>query len=1010
MADILKKIFGSKNEREIKRLMPRVAAINALEPELKKLSDDELRTRTADLKQRVANGQSLDDILHEAFAVCREAGWRALKMRHFDVQLIGGMVLHSGKIAEMRTGEGKTLVATLPAYLNALSGKGVHVVTVNDYLANRDAEWMGKIYRFLGLSVGTIVHGFDDAHKQRQYGCDITYGTNSEYGFDYLRDNMKFALSEYTQGRGLNFAIIDEVDSILVDEARTPLIISGPAEESTEKYILVNKLVSKLRPERDYTIDEKSKSAVLTDEGTDQVEQLLAVGNLFSPENAEWIHHVNKALVAHAVYKRDVDYLVRDGEVMIIDEHTGRTMEGRRWSDGLHQAIEAKEGVKIQRENVTLATITYQNFYRMYSKLSGMTGTADTEAEEFQKIYKLDVVIIPTNRAMVRKDNHDLVYKSEAEKFVAVVEDIETRHKVGQPILVGTRSVDKSEVLSRHLKKHGIPHTVLNAKFHRQEGEIIAQAGQLGAVTISTNMAGRGTDILLGGNAEYLARADVAREELGESHDPEREQRVLAEFRWLSGSPDSIPMTTVTQDRVEKMFVEKLRSSEYAEKYADVPVDQIRQIAMEESKRDAKAWVERIIARYAQRLEHHEAECKKAKEKVLAAGGLHVLGTERHESRRVDNQLRGRAGRQGDPGSSQFYLSLEDDLMRIFGGDKLLGMMERLGMEDGVPIEHRMVTKSIENAQKRVEGHNFDIRKNLIEYDDVMNMQRKTIYGLRRKVLGEENMDEDVLDMIERVVGHMVFEACPPRTSPDEWDVETLKNNIRGVFGVPLDLPVGANGLVGMKHDELQLSVYEQVERRWKKKVEEFGADFAVVGDDLVPKDQLPVTANVKESVARYMLRQIYLKEIDAHWREHLTQMDHMKDGIHLRGYGNKDPKLEYKREGHLLFQSMLREIDFNVCEKLFLVQLRSPEEIRREIDRQRRAAEAMQRAAELKGAAESESADAVADVTPHASSNGDGAAKGVGGKKPGRNDPCWCGSGKKYKKCHLPTDERARA
>jgi preprotein translocase subunit SecA len=1005
MVAFLKKIFGSKNERELKKLTPRVAAINDLEPQIKALTDEQLRARTGELKDRVAKGATLDEVLHEAFAVCREAGRRVLNMRHFDVQLIGGMVLHKGTIAEMRTGEGKTLVATLPAYLNALSQKGVHVVTVNDYLANRDAEWMGKIYRFLGMSVGVIVHGFDDRHKQRQYACDITHGTNSEFGFDYLRDNMKYALSEYVQGRGLNFAIIDEVDSILIDEARTPLIISGPAEESTDKYITVNRIVSKLRPERDYTIDEKSKSAVLTDEGTDHVERLLSVGNLFSPENAEWIHHVNKALVANAVYKRDVDYLVRDGEVLIIDEHTGRTMEGRRWSDGLHQAVEAKEGVSIQRENVTLATVTYQNFYRMYSKLSGMTGTADTEAEEFSKIYNLEVMVIPTNRAMIRKDAQDLIYKTEAEKFKAVIEDIKTRHSNGQPILVGTRSVDKSEVVARHLKRFGIKHTVLNAKYHRQEGEIIAQAGQLGAVTISTNMAGRGTDILLGGNPEYLARADVAHEELGDSseRDLEREQRVLAEFRWLSGSPDSIPVSTVTAERAEKIFQEKMKSGELlSDDEKKLDVGQIR----EQSKTESRAWVEKAVERYAQHLKKHEEECKKSKEKVIAAGGLHVLGTERHESRRVDNQLRGRAGRQGDPGSSHFYLSLEDDLMRIFGGDKLLGMMERLGMEDDVPIEHRMVTKSIENAQKRVEGHNFDIRKNLIEYDDVMNLQRKTIYGLRRKVLGTEPMDEDVLDMIERVVSYMTETSAPPKVNPDEWDLESLKNNVRGVFNMDLELSRDIR-----KFEELQLHVYDAVEKRWQKKQGELGSDYVVVGEDMVPKDQLPITAKVTESVARYWLRTFYLKQIDSHWRDHLTQMDHLKEGIHLRGYGNKDPKLEYKREGHLLFASMMREIDHNVLEQLFHVALRSPEEIRREFERQRRAAEALQRAAELKGGGgDGEAAsDGVADVSNDGAKS-DGGAPGKNGKKPGRNDPCWCGSGKKYKKCHLAADERGSA
>jgi preprotein translocase subunit SecA len=996
---LFRQIFGSKNDREIKKLEPRVQLINAFEDGLKKLSDDELRGKTAELRTKLDNGASLDDLLHEAFAVCREAGWRAVRMRHFDVQLIGGMVLHSGRIAEMRTGEGKTLVATLPAYLNALSKKGVHIVTVNDYLANRDAEWMGKIYRFLGLDVGIIVHGYDDAHKKRQYSCDITYGTNSEFGFDYLRDNMKFSLSDYTQQRGLNYAIIDEVDSILIDEARTPLIISGPAEESADKYKTVNTIVGKLRVEQHYTVDEKSKSAVLTDEGVDTVEGMLKVGNLFSPENTEWFHHVNKALQAHACYKRDKDYLVREGEVLIIDEHTGRTMEGRRWSDGLHQAIEAKEGVQIQRENVTLATVTYQNFYRMYGKLAGMTGTADTEAEEFDKIYKLLVVVIPTNKRMIRADKEDVVYKTEKEKFGAVIADIETRHARGQPILVGTKSVEKSEVVSRLLKKHGIPHITLNAKYHRAEGEIIAQAGQYGAVTISTNMAGRGTDILLGGNPEYLARRDVAHEELGEAkEDVEREQRVLAEFRWLSGSPESIPTKLVTQELEEKIFRKKLDAPKPEGEEPDAPPKDVGQVR-QEAKTEAAAYVHRIVERYADNLKRREAECLEAKKKVIEAGGLHVLGTERHESRRVDNQLRGRAGRQGDPGSSHFFLSLEDDLMRIFGGDRLLHMMERFGMEDDVPIEARMVTKSIENAQKRVEGHHFDMRKNVLEYDDVMNLQRKTTYGLRRRVLGDEPMEEDLLDAIERVVAYVVAEHCPPRQAPDEWDFDGLATKVRGVFGV--EVAFGKGELP--RYEDVELAVYEAIEKRWRQRQEQLGKDFVVVGDDLVPKDQLAVTANVKEPVWRFMLRQLYLSQIDRHWRDHLTQMDHLRDGIGLRGYGSKDPKIEYKREGHQLFASMSREVDHNTLADLFHVQLMSPEEIRRERERRARAAEALRRAADLKGAADTASSDAVADADA-----GDDAAKSGRKKKPGRNDPCWCGSGKKYKKCHLGDDLHA--
>ena len=994
----LSKLFDSKNERELRKLRPQVQAVNALEAKMKALSDAELIAKTADFKQRISKGATVDDLLVEAFAVVREAGWRVLKMRHYDVQLIGGMVLNAGKIAEMRTGEGKTLVATLPAYLNALSGKGVHVVTVNDYLANRDAEWMGKVFRFLGLTVGTVVHGFDDAHKQKQYACDITYGTNSEYGFDFLRDNMKFSLDDYVQGRGLHYSIIDEVDSILIDEARTPLIISGPAEDSADKYQIVNKMIAKLQPERDFTIDEKSKSAVLTDEGTDHIEKMLDVGNLFSPENTEWFHHVSKSLSAHACYKRDVDYLVHNGEVLIIDENTGRTMEGRRWSDGLHQSIEAKEGVKIQRENVTLATITYQNLYRMYDKLSGMTGTADTEAEEFSKIYELEVMIIPTNKPMVRDDRQDQIYKSEAEKFRAVVDDIRERHARGQPVLVGTKNVDKSEVISRLLRKHSIEHVTLNAKFHRQEGEIIAQAGQANAVTISTNMAGRGTDILLGGNAEYLARADVAHEQMGGSDDPQKEQRILAEFRWLSGSPDSIPKELVTQDKTDEFLNQLVASRRGDDDFDTLDMGQLR----EEAKQQAGEWVMGIIESYGRHLEKHDKVCKAAKEKVLAAGGLHVLGTERHESRRVDNQLRGRAGRQGDPGSSQFYLSLEDDLMRIFGGDKLLGMMERLGMEDDMPIEAKMVTKSIENAQKRVEGHNFDIRKNLIEYDDVMNLQRKSIFGLRRKVLGDDPMAEDVLDLIERVVSDDVGTYCPPKQGPDEWDIEGLKTRMRGIFGIELKLPKDMP-----RHNELELLVYEAAEARWEAKQKELAEDFVVIGGDLVPKAAMPVSAKVKEPVWRFLLRQFYLGQIDRHWQSHLTQMDHLREGIGLRGYGSRDPKVEYKREGHIIFGTMGREVDHNVAAELFNVKLMSPEEVRREADRQRSAMEAMQRAAQLQGGENQDEADAVAPEAPAAKQKQ--AAKAQGKKKLGRNDPCWCGSGKKYKQCHLREDQ-ARA
>ncbi|MBI4816172.1 MAG: preprotein translocase subunit SecA [Deltaproteobacteria bacterium] len=1016
MSNVFTRLFGSKNEREVRRMLPRVQAINALEPKLQKLTDDELKAKTGEFRQKLDNGASLDDLLVEAFAVGREAGRRILRMRHFDVQLIGGMVLHSGRVAEMRTGEGKTLVATLPAYLNALSGKGVHVVTVNDYLANRDAEWMGKIYRFLGLDVGVIVNGFGDAHKRKQYAADITYGTNSELGFDYLRDNMKMFLSEYVQGRGLNYGIVDEVDSVLIDEARTPLIISGQAEESTERYIQVNEMVSKLHVERDYTIDEKSKSAVLTDEGTDRVEKMLKVGNLYVPDNIMWLHHVSKALQAHACYKRDVDYLVKEGEVLIIDEHTGRTMQGRRWSDGLHQAIEAKEGVKIQRESMTLATITYQNLYRMYSKLSGMTGTADTEAEELGKIYKLDVVVIPTNKRMIRTDAEDMVYKTEREKFDAVIADIKTRHERGQPVLVGTKSVDKSDVLARLLKKHGLPHTVLNAKFHRAEGEIIAQAGALGAITISTNMAGRGTDILLGGNPEYLARADVAQMEAGEFKDQEREQKILAEFRWLAGSPESVPVATVTNDYVDKILRPKIEAARASGEPMDVA--ELRRQATEE----AREYVQKMVKAYGEHLETRTNECEEAKKKVLAAGGLHVLGTERHESRRVDNQLRGRAGRQGDPGTSQFYLSLEDDLMRMFGGDKLLVLMDRMGMEDGVPIESRMVSRSIEGAQKRVEGHNFDIRKNLIEYDDVMNQQRKAIYGLRRKVLGVEDMTEEVLDMIERVVAYNVDTYCSKKDLPDEWNLKMLHDRCKVFFGIDFDFLLDESAAREHRSDDIGERIYEAAEKKYLEKNQKMEDDWAVVDDQLIPKAEIPLTAKEQETVSRYILRQVYLEEIDVHWRDHLTRMDQLKEGIHLRGYGQRDPKIEYKREGFVLYQSTMREIDHNVVTKLFHGQLMTVDEWNRRQDIMRRQAELMMRQAELQRAAaqNAQSADAVAseeaeqaEATARAEEGGHAAAV-IGPalteaqkRRIGRNDPCWCGSGKKYKKCHLESDEQ---
>ncbi|MDY7030428.1 MAG: preprotein translocase subunit SecA, partial [Thermodesulfobacteriota bacterium] len=703
---ILKKIIGSKNERELKKLQPVIVQINELEPEIKKLRDQQLAVKTSEFKERADRGEPLDDILPEAFAVVRETSRRVLGERHFDVQLIGGIVLHQGKIAEMKTGEGKTLAATLPVYLNSLKGEGVHVVTVNDYLARRDSEWMGKIYRFLGLSVGVILHDMDDASRREAYNSDITYGTNNEFGFDYLRDNMKFSLDDYVQ-RKLHYAIVDEVDSILIDEARTPLIISGPTEESTDKYYQINRIIPRLKGEEDYTIEEKSRTVVLTEEGVGKVEKLLHTKNLYDPRNIEILHHVNQALKAHTLFKKDVDYVVKGNEVIIVDEFTGRLMPGRRYSDGLHQALEAKENVKIENENQTLASVTFQNYFRMYEKLAGMTGTADTEAVEFKKIYTLEVMVMPTNMPMIRNDYSDVIYKTEREKFNAVVDEIKELYEMGRPVLVGTISIDNSEKLSRMLKKRGIRHHVLNAKHHQKEAEIIAQAGRKHAVTISTNMAGRGTDIMLGGNPEFLA-------------------------------------------------TEKSRKDTDSEKYQNAFHD-MKEI------------------------------CKKEKEEVITLGGLHILGTERHESRRIDNQLRGRSGRQGDPGSSRFYLSLEDDLLRIFGSERISSIMDRLGMEEGQPIEHRLVSRAIENAQSKVEGHNFDIRKHLLEYDDVMNKQREVIYKERREVLSSENLKENVREITEEMIEEIIDIYADEKTYPDEWDLKGMRETIYKQFSFHLD-------------------------------------------------------------------------------------------------------------------------------------------------------------------------------------------------------------------------------
>ncbi len=892
VGNILTKIFGSKNERDLKRMQPLVEQIGSFEPELMRLSDEALAAKTVEFRQRFAQGASLDALLPEAFAVVREAGKRVLGMRHFDVQLIGGMVLHQGKIAEMKTGEGKTLVATLASYLNALPGKGVHVITVNDYLASRDAEWMGRIHRFLGLSVGCIVHGLNDQQRKEAYRCDITYGTNNEFGFDYLRDNMKFSLEDYAQ-RPLHFAIVDEVDSILIDEARTPLIISGPSEASSELYYSVNRIIPMLQKGEmienrdgrvgqtvreytgDFTVDEKAKSATLTEEGVAKVERLLGVENLYDPGNIEMLHHVNQALKAHALFKRDVDYVVKDGEVMIVDEFTGRLMPGRRWSDGLHQAVEAKEGVKIESENQTLATITFQNYFRMYDKLAGMTGTADTEAAEFNEIYKLDVMVIPTNRPLARVDMGDVIYKTTREKFQAVVEDIIQCHAKGQPVLVGTISIENSEVLSEMLRKRGVPHNVLNAKHHEREAEIVSQAGRKGAVTIATNMAGRGTDIILGGNPELLAQRESAHAE-----DPE--------------------------------------------------------------------------AAYAQALAKYKDICAREKQEVLAVGGLYILGTERHESRRIDNQLRGRAGRQGDPGVSHFYLSLEDDLLRIFGSHRVAYIMDRLKIPEGEPIEHRFISKAIENAQKKVEGHNFDIRKHLIEYDDVMNTQRNVIYSQRREVLAGEQLPETFAAIMEEMVEDIVATFCPEKTNPEDWNWTSLNEDFYVQFNMtPLPLEVPERDLTPAV---LTAHLKEQVRKRFEEREAEFTSP-----------------------VMSHLMKVLLLQTIDAQWKDHLLSIDHLKEGIGLRGYAQKNPKEEYKREAYELFLQVMGRIRQEVVQKLFRIQLAKEQDVERLESRQRRHQMVFNRAG---------GEDVAAKPTVRQE------------KKVGRNDLCPCGSGLKYKKC----------
>ncbi len=946
---LIAKIFGTHHERQLKKLRPIVAAINELEPRIRALSDEELARKTVEFKERLAQGATLDDLLIEAFAVVREAARRTLNMRHFDVQLIGGIVLHQGEIAEMKTGEGKTLVATLPAYLNALEGKGVHIVTVNDYLAKRDAEWMGKIYRFLGLTVGVIVHDLDDRQRREAYACDITYGTNNEFGFDYLRDNMKFRLEDCVQ-RGHNYAIVDEVDSILIDEARTPLIISGPSEESTDKYYKVDRIIPKLiRGEviegkepgekyytGDYTVDEKHRSVALTDEGFEKAARLLGLKSLWDMETIEWKHHVEQALKAHVLFHRDKDYIVKDGQVIIVDEFTGRLMPGRRWSDGLHQAIEAKEGVKIERENQTLATITFQNYFRLYKKLAGMTGTAETEAAEFNKIYNLEVVVIPTNKPLIRKEYEDVVYRTEEEKWRNVAKEIKACQERGQPVLVGTISVEKSEKLSAILKRMGVKHEVLNAKHHEREAYIIAQAGRKGAVTVSTNMAGRGTDILLGGNPEFMAKEACLKDKLAEQI-PESQWKFL---------PD-----------------EQFYYFQHLGHYYRVP----------------RARWDEIYGKFKE-------QCDREHDEVVALGGLHIIGTERHEARRIDNQLRGRAGRQGDPGSSRFYLSLQDDLLRIFGGDRIQNLMLRLGMEEDVPIESRLITKRIAKAQQAVEAQNFAARKHLLEYDDVMNKQRQAVYGMRRQLLEGQDQKERVLEMVRGIVASFVATRCPENVHPDEWDLLGLQTDVLSQFGVKVVI----EELRELTAAEIEDRIYDQLVRKYEEKER-------MIGPELMRETE----------------RFIMLHVIDEQWKDHLLSMDHLKEGIGLRGYGQKDPLVEYKKESFLLFQQMMDRFEDETVRYLFFLKpaeaaplpFRPAEE------------EEDEEAAELAGVVEAQRAATQASIQDFtrnvqrkkerelaeiqfAGAGAVAAQPVVKGKKVGRNEPCPCGSGKKYKKC----------
>ena len=911
---IFRKIFKSYSEKEVKRVMPIVEQINGLEEEISKLTDEQLKNKTNEFKKQLEEGKTLDDILPEAFAVVREASKRVLGMRHFDVQLIGGIILHQGRIAEMKTGEGKTLVATLPVYLNALTGEGVHVITVNDYLAKRDSEWMGKLYKFLGLSVGLVIAGMEPKQKQEAYACDITYGTNNEFGFDYLRDNMVIYQNQLVQ-RGLSYAIVDEIDSILIDEARTPLIISGRANQSSDLYKKANDFVKRLTPKviveedvkdeaqaednekYDYIVDLKAKSASLTQKGIKKAEETFRLENFNDIENSTLVHHVNQALRAHGVMKKDIDYIVKDGEVLIVDEFTGRIMYGRRYNNGLHQAIEAKEGVKIADESKTLATITFQNYFRMYDKLSGMTGTAMTEEAEFEEIYNLDVVAIPTNKPMIRNDQNDVIYKNENAKFNAIVQSIKESHEKGQPVLVGTVSIEKSEKLSRILKKEGIKHEVLNAKFHEKEAEIIAQAGKFGAVTIATNMAGRGTDIMLGGNSEFLAKQEMKK------------------------------------NKVPENLIEE--SNTY---YETDEQDILR--AREEFKKLEKKYDEEI---------------KEEKEKVIAAGGLKIIGTERHESRRIDNQLRGRSGRQGDPGESKFYIGLDDDLMKIFGGDMITKVYNKIGMDENVPIENKMISNAVESAQRKVEGRNFSTRKNVLKYDDVMNAQREIIYKQRREVLDGENLKDNILTMIKSLAEEVVLTYF---ASEEEVSVEALDTDIRNTFGIEMvdfikENSKDSNAIIE-KLQELALAKYDEKEQE-------------IGNDDL-----------------RELERVVMLKVVDQKWMDHIDAMDELKDGIGLRAYGQQDPVVKYRIEGMDMFEEMVLDIKHDVVK--ILMNLRKQEDVKRE------------EAAKITGAA----LQAINSLD-----NGEQIKTEVNktvvneGPKVGRNDPCPCGSGKKYKNCH---------